>query len=288
MDMHKLVDQLLDSYKDVGGINKADVSIFPNRENVVAVVNDLQSLVFPGYRTAEEINDQNIRYITGQRINRVADVLTKEIQKALIYDKVIHNKNMTEDEIKNSDCFEQAEKITLSLLNSLPEIRRTIHLDVNALYEGDPAAKSDEEVIVSYPGLEAIVVYRLAHFIHENKVPVIPRIMTEYIHGKTGIDIHPGATIGESFFIDHGTGIVIGETTVIGKNVKIYQGVTLGALSVQKNYQNKKRHPTIEDNVTIYANATILGGETVIGKGATIGGNTWIVKSVPAGTIVNQ
>lgn len=288
MDMHKLVDQLLDSYKDVGGINKADVSIFPNRENVVAVINDLQSLVFPGYRTAEEINDQNIRYITGQRINRVADVLTKEIQKALIYDKTIHNKNVTEDEIKNSDCFEQAERITLSLLNSLPEIRRTIHLDVNALYEGDPAAKSDEEVIVSYPGLEAIVVYRLAHFIHENKVPVIPRIMTEYIHGKTGIDIHPGATIGESFFIDHGTGIVIGETTVIGKNVKIYQGVTLGALSVQKNYQNKKRHPTIEDNVTIYANATILGGETVIGKGATIGGNTWIVKSVPAGTIVNQ
>ncbi len=288
MDMHKLVDQLLDSYKDVGGINKADVSIFPNRENVVAVINDLQSLVFPGYRTAEEINDQNIRYITGQRINRVADVLTKEIQKALIYDKTIHNKNMTEDEIKNSDCFKQAERITLSLLNSLPEIRQTIHLDVNALYEGDPAAKSDEEVIVSYPGLEAIVVYRLAHFIHENKVPVIPRIMTEYIHGKTGIDIHPGATIGESFFIDHGTGIVIGETTVIGKNVKIYQGVTLGALSVQKNYQNKKRHPTIEDNVTIYANATILGGETVIGKGATIGGNTWIVKSVPAGTIVNQ
>lgn len=288
MDMHKLVDQLLDSYKDVGGINKADVSIFPNRENVVAVINDLQSLVFPGYRTAEEINDQNIRYITGQRINRVADVLTKEIQKALIYDKTIHNKNVTEDEIKNSDCFEQAERITLSLLNSLPEIRRTIHLDVNALYEGDPAAKSDEEVIVSYPGLEAIVVYRLAHFIHKNKVPVIPRIMTEYIHGKTGIDIHPGATIGESFFIDHGTGIVIGETTIIGKNVKIYQGVTLGALSVQKNYQNKKRHPTIEDNVTIYANATILGGETVIGKGATIGGNTWIVKSVPAGTIVNQ
>jgi len=283
-----MIDKILDSYEEVGGINKNGNYTFPNRENVVAVVNDLQSLVFPGYRTAEEINDQNIRYITGQRINRVADVLTKEIQKALIYDKVIHNKNMTEDEIKNSDCFEQAEKITLSLLNSLPEIRRTIHLDVNALYEGDPAAKSDEEVIVSYPGLEAIVVYRLAHFIHENKVPVIPRIMTEYIHGKTGIDIHPGATIGESFFIDHGTGIVIGETTVIGKNVKIYQGVTLGALSVQKNYQNKKRHPTIEDNVTIYANATILGGETVIGKGATIGGNTWIVKSVPAGTIVNQ
>ncbi len=279
MDMHSLVDKILDSYSKIGGINEAGAESFPNRENVVAVINDLQSLVFPGYRTAEEVNSQNIRYITGQRVNRIVSMLTKEIQKALVYEKSAE---------KTCDCFAQAEKISLGLIEALPELRRIIHLDVTALFEGDPAAKSDEEVIVSYPGLEAIVVYRLAHFIHKAGVPVIPRIMTEYIHGKTGIDIHPGAEIGESFFIDHGTGIVIGETTVIGKNVKIYQGVTLGALSVQKNYQDKKRHPTIEDNVTIYANATILGGETVIGKGAVIGGNTWIIKSVPAGTVVNQ
>ncbi len=288
MDMHKLVDRLLESYEEVGGINGEGINSFPNRENVVSVINDLQCLVFPGYRTAEDIDSHNIRYVTGQRVNRIVNVLTKEIQKALIYERTTKNESITPEELEKSGCYEKAESTALGLIEALPEIRRMIHLDVIALFEGDPAAKSDEEVIVSYPGLEAIVVYRLAHYIHTRGVPVIPRIMSEYIHGKTGIDIHPGATIGESFFIDHGTGIVIGETTIIGRNVKIYQGVTLGALSVKKNYQDKKRHPTIEDNVTIYANATILGGETVIGKGAIIGGNTWIVKSVPAGTIVNQ
>ncbi len=288
MDMHKLVDRLLESYEEVGGINGEGINSFPNRENVVSVINDLQCLVFPGYRTAEDIDSHNIRYVTGQRVNRIVNVLTKEIQKALIYERTTKNESITPEELEKSGCYEKAESTALGLIEALPEIRRMIHLDVIALFEGDPAAKSDEEVIVSYPGLEAIVVYRLAHYIHTRGVPVIPRIMSEYIHGKTGIDIHPGATIGESFFIDHGTGIVIGETTIIGRNVKIYQGVTLGALSVKKNYQDKKRHPTIEDNVTIYANATILGGETVIGKGAVIGGNTWIVKSVPAGTIVNQ
>lgn len=288
MDMHKLVDRLLESYEEVGGINGEGINSFPNRENVVSVINDLQCLVFPGYRTAEDIDSHNIRYVTGQRVNRIVNVLTKEIQKALIYERTTKNESITPEELEKSGCYEKAESTALGLIEALPEIRWMIHLDVIALFEGDPAAKSDEEVIVSYPGLEAIVVYRLAHYIHTRGVPVIPRIMSEYIHGKTGIDIHPGATIGESFFIDHGTGIVIGETTIIGRNVKIYQGVTLGALSVKKNYQDKKRHPTIEDNVTIYANATILGGETVIGKGAVIGGNTWIVKSVPAGTVVNQ
>lgn len=288
MDMHKLVDRLLESYEEVGGINGEGINSFPNRENVVSVINDLQCLVFPGYRTAEDIDSHNIRYVTGQRVNRIVNVLTKEIQKALIYERTTKNESITPEELEKSGCYEKAESTALGLIEALPEIRRMIHLDVIALFEGDPAAKSDEEVIVSYPGLEAIVVYRLAHYIHTRGVPVIPRIMSEYIHGKTGIDIHPGATIGESFFIDHGTGIVIGETTIIGKNVKIYQGVTLGALSVKKNYQDKKRHPTIEDNVTIYANATILGGETVIGRGAIIGGNTWIVKSVLAGTVVNQ
>ena len=272
--MHKLVDKILESYEEVGGINGEGINSFPNRENVVSVINELQCLVFPGYRTAEDIDRHNLRYVTGERVNKIVNMLTKEIQKALVYERTVRNESISAEDLEKSGYYEKAEKTSLGLIEALPDIRRLIHLDVIALFEGDPAAKSDEEVIVSYPGLEAIVVYRLAHYIHKCGVPVIPRIMSEYIHGKTGIDIHPGAEIGE--------------TTVIGKNVKIYQGVTLGALSVKKNYQNKKRHPTIEDNVTIYANATILGGETIIGKGAVIGGNTWIIKSVPAGTIVNQ
>ena len=187
-----------------------------------------------------------------------------------------------------SNCFALAEKTALALIEEIPEIRRKIGLDVQAAYLGDPAAKSSEEVIVSYPGLEAITIYRLAHFLCKNGVPVIPRIMSEYAHSKTGIDINPGARIGESFFIDHGTGVVIGESCIIGNNVKIYQGVTLGALSVKKELMDKKRHPTIEDDVTIYANATILGGETVIGRGSVIGGNTWVTKSVPEKTVLTQ
>ena len=214
--------------------------------------------------------------------------MTREIQKALIYTKA---QTCTHDEINNiaeSHCFKLAEKTSIALIEEIPEIRRKIQLDVKAAFNGDPAAKSNEEVVLSYPGLEAILVYRIAHFLYENGVPIIPRIMSEHVHGKTGIDIHPGATIGESFFIDHGTGVVIGETCIIGTNVKSYQGVTLGALSVKKNLQNKKRHPTIEDDVTIYANATILGGETVIGRGSTIGGNTWVTESVAAGSVITQ
>ena len=288
MSIDNLIDNILNSYEKFGGINSAGTNSFPNMENVVQVLHDLQSLVFPGYKNAEEFNCDNLRYIIGQRVNRIINMLTKEIQKALVYEISAHSKTGSEDEVEKSHCYKLAEKTALAMIEAIPELRRIIHLDVIAAYNGDPAAKSNEEVIVSYPGLEAIVVYRLAHFLHTCGVPVIPRIMTEYIHGKTGIDIHPAATIGESFFIDHGTGVVIGETTVIGKNVKIYQGVTLGALSVKKTLQDKKRHPTIEDDVTIYANATILGGDTVIGAGAVIGGNTWITKSVPKGTVVNQ
>uniref|UniRef100_UPI00388D99FB serine O-acetyltransferase EpsC n=1 Tax=Treponema sp. TaxID=166 RepID=UPI00388D99FB len=250
---------------------------FPNRENVVAVLHDIQCLIFPGYKTAEELDSVNLRYITGQRVNRIVALLTKEIEKALTYKSIQHDEK---SQVKDSHCFSLAEKTSLAMIEAIPEIRRLARLDAIAAFNGDPAAKSGDEVIVSYPGLEAIIVYRIAHFLHECGVPVIPRIMSEHVHGKTGIDIHPGAKIGESFFIDHGTGVVIGETSVIGKNVKIYQGVTLGALSVKKTLQNTKRHPTIEDDVTIYANATILGGETVIGKGSVIGGNSWITESV--------
>ncbi|MCR5725013.1 MAG: serine acetyltransferase [Treponema sp.] len=286
MSIDSLVDKILLSYKEFGSVNCAGPDSFPNRENVVTVLQNLQSLIFPGYRTAETFDAQNIRYITGQRVNCIITMLTKEIQKALIYE-VSRNTDKTDDP-RQSHCFTLAETTAVALINELPEIRRTLLTDVQALFKGDPAAKSDEEVIVSYPGLEAIIVYRIAHFLYVNGVPVIPRIMSEHVHGKTGIDIHPGATIGESFFIDHGTGIVIGETSVIGKNVKIYQGVTLGALSVKKELMDKKRHPTVEDDVTIYANATILGGKTVIGKGSIIGGNTWITHSVPANSTISQ
>lgn len=286
MNIDMLIDGILDSYDRYGGINRSEAENFPNRQNVITVLQDLQCLIFPGFRVEEDISPTNIRYITGTRVNNIIATLTKEIQKALVY--TVSTQNGNTNNIENSHCFKLAEHTSLALLEELPEIKRKITLDVEAVFKGDPAAKSKEEIILSYPGLEAILIYRIANFLYTNGVPIIPRIMSEYIHGKTGIDINPGAKIGESFFIDHGTGIVIGETTVIGNNVKIYQGVTLGALSVKKELKNKKRHPTIEDDVTIYAGATILGGETTIGRGSTIGGNTWVTHSIPVGTVLTQ
>lgn len=281
-----IIDNILNSYDKYGLVNRSDAENFPNRQNVVAVLSDLQSLIFPGFRQAEDIDPDNIRYITGQKVNNIIANLTKEIQKALIY--TMTQQKGDASKITDSHCFKLAERTSIALLEEIPELRRKIQLDTIAAFNGDPAARSNEEVILSYPGLEAILVYRIANFLFKNGVPIIPRIMSEHVHGKTGIDIHPGATIGESFFIDHGTGVVIGETCIIGKNVKIYQGVTLGALSVKKNLQNKKRHPTIEDDVTIYANATILGGDTTIGEGSVIGGNTWVTESVPKKTVITQ
>lgn len=286
MNIDMLIDGILESYDRYGGINRSEAENFPNRQNVITVLQDLQCLIFPGFRVEEDISPTNIRYITGTRVNNIIATLTKEIQKALVY--TVSTQNGNTNNIENSHCFKLAEHTSLALLEELPEIKRKITLDVEAVFKGDPAAKSKEEIILSYPGLEAILIYRIANFLYTNGVPIIPRIMSEYIHGKTGIDINPGAKIGESFFIDHGTGIVIGETTIIGNNVKIYQGVTLGALSVKKELKNKKRHPTIEDDVTIYAGATILGGETTIGRGSTIGGNTWVTHSIPAGTVLTQ
>ena len=275
------IDGILDSYCKYGGINLEEAMNFPNQQNVVTILDDILSLIFPGFRTAEEMDSATLRFVTGQKVNRIIAMLTREIQKALLY--VVQDKG-----VECTHCYTLAEHTSRALIEEIPEIRRKVGLDVQAAYLGDPAAKSTDEVIVSYPGLEAIIVYRIAHFLCESGVPVIPRIMSEYAHGKTGIDINPGAVIGESFFIDHGTGVVIGESCIIGNSVKIYQGVTLGALSVKKELMNKKRHPTIEANVTIYANATILGGETVIGEGSVIGGNTWVTKSVPPHTVLTQ
>ncbi len=281
MTIDESIERILDSYKKYGGINLDESNNFPNRQSVIDILNDIECLIFPGFRVAEELDSGTLRFVTGQRVNRILVMLTREIKKALMY-------VVQDQKVSCSHCYALAEQTARALIEELPEIRRKIGLDVQAAYAGDPAAKSTDEVIVSYPGLEAIVVYRIAHFLVESGVPVIPRIMSEYAHGKTGIDINPGATIGESFFIDHGTGVVIGETCIIGNNVKIYQGVTLGALSVKKELMDKKRHPTIEDNVTIYANSTILGGKTIIGRGCIIGGNTWVTRSVPQNTVLTQ
>ena len=241
----------------------------------------LDELIYPGFRENQGLDHNNLRLITAEKVNHLARHLIREIEKSLAFSVRLGSLGCG-----NTGCHAAAELITESFFGELPAIRRVLSLDMQANFRGDPAAKSFEEVILSYPGFQAITVHRLANYLWKAQVPLIPRMMSEMIHGRTGIDIHPGAEIGESFFIDHGTGVVIGETTVIGKNVKIYQGVTLGALSVKKEAAGSKRHPTIEDDVTIYSNATILGGETVIGKNSVIGGNVWITGSVPPNTVV--
>ena len=273
------IERILASYESTGGINLTDCQNFPNRESVVSALNDIENVIFPGFREDSALDHDTLRFVTGERLHRIVRSLTNEVHKAIKYICMMSDRD-------GSGCYKYAEQIVLALIDAIPEFRRLAFGDAKAALEGDPAARSVEEVSLSYPGLEALLVHRIAYFLYGKGVTVIPRIMSEYVHGRTGIDIHPGASIGEGCFIDHGTGVVIGETALIGKNVKIYQGVTLGALSVRKNMADKKRHPTIEDDVTIYAGSTILGGETVIGAGSTVGGNTWIVESIPPGSKV--
>ncbi len=271
-----IIERILDSYREIGGINHLEGPNLPSRQSVTQILEELQSLIFPGFRAEENLDLANLRYAIGEKVIAVARALTVEVEKSLRY-----TCRVMKDCGRHQDCRSEAREIVEGLLIKIPDIRAKVSLDVAAANRGDPAARSDEEVILAYPCIEAIMVHRIAHELWNAGVAMIPRMMSEYIHGKTGIDIHPAAVIGDSFFIDHGTGVVIGETTIVGKNVKLYQGVTLGALSVQKELANKKRHPTIEDDVTIYAGATILGGDTVVGKGSVIGGNVWLVESVP-------
>jgi len=271
------IEKVLESYTEYGGINLADSQNFPNRAIVVDVLTDLENVIFPGFREDISLDSDTLRFVTGERLHRIVRKLTNEVLKAIKYICLISGRD-------GSGCYKYSEQIVLMMIDEIPEFRRLSCSDAKAALDGDPAARSTEEVILSYPGLEALLVHRIAHFLYVKGVPIVPRIMSEYVHGRTGIDIHPGATIGEECFIDHGTGVVIGETCVIGTHVKLYQGVTLGALSVKKVMADKKRHPTIENNVTIYAGATILGGETVIGEGSVIGGNTWITESVAPGS----
>lgn len=277
-NINDIVSDLIDDYQNINASEKEKVFNHPDKEVIIDILSSLRKIIFPGYFRNGDIKVYTLRNNLSMLIEDVMFKLTKQIAI------VLGSKEKNDEQI-----VEKARQMTLEFVKRLRKIREYIQTDVQAAYDGDPAAYSKDEIIYSYPGLFATLVNRIAHELFTIGVPIIPRMMTEYAHSETGIDIHPGATIGKYFFIDHGTGIVIGETTIIGNNVKIYQGVTLGALSTRggQALKSKKRHPTIEDNVTIYSGASILGGDTVIGKDVVIGGNAFITRSVPDGAKVS-
>jgi serine O-acetyltransferase len=277
----KLVDNIISNYQTFGGMDHLEGKDLPSKKVVIEVFEDLLTVFFPGYLGKTEITKAKARYVIGNTLISVYTRLTAEVEKSF---KHICRKIK---ECPQDICHAQAQIIVKELLEKIPEIRQTLREDVQAAYDGDPAAISKEEVILSYPCILAITTYRIAHELYLRGVPLIPRIMSEHVHSLTGIDIHPGARIGKRFFIDHGTGVVIGETTEIGDNVKMYQGVTLGALSFPKDekgqiIKGRKRHPTIGNNVVIYSGATLLGPDAVIGDNVVIGGNVWITEPVPS------
>ncbi|MDE6024518.1 MAG: serine O-acetyltransferase [Lachnospiraceae bacterium] len=272
-----VADELNANYMEQNIFGMEASGEIPKRSEIIEVLEEIRRVIFPGYFGTENTSFVSLSSFAGNTIAVIYEKLYKQILIALSYKR------------KDDRTEEEAQNITCLFLDRLPAIQKLLYKDVEAELEGDPAANSKEEIIFSYPGIFSIFVYRIAHELYLLKVPFIPRIMTEYAHGKTGIDINPGATIGEYFFIDHGTGIVIGETTVIGNNVKLYQGVTLGALSTREGQllSGVKRHPTIEDNVVIYANTTVLGGETVIGQNSVVAGNSFVTESIPPNTKVS-
>lgn len=278
-----LIDAVAESYMQHPGCARLDQDKLMNKEILIDVLGKLREILFPGFYEQERIRTEYLKYIIGEKMEYIQYHLKKQVAT------VLGNSELCED-CSKSMISARAGDIVDQFLARIPQIREVLATDVQAFYDGDPAAYNTDEIILCYPGMLAVSTYRLAHELWELKVPLIPRIWTEYAHSRTGIDIHPGATIGEYFFIDHGTGIVVGETTVIGKNVKIYQGVTLGALSTRKGQKlkGKRRHPTIGDNVTIYANTTVLGGDTVIGSNVTIAGNTFIIDSVSSNMKVSS
>jgi serine O-acetyltransferase len=279
----KLVDEIMFNYEKFGGMDHLEGRDLPSKKVVIDVLEDLLMILFPGYLGDSEITKANVKYHLGTKLTSVYTRLTGEVEKSLKY---ICRKI---SECPQDVCQKRAHVVVRELLEDLPEIRSMLSGDIQAAYSGDPAAVSTEEVILSYPCVLAITTYRIAHELYMRCIPLIPRIMSEHMHSLTGIDIHPGAKIGKNFFIDHGTGVVIGETAEIGDNVKLYQGVTLGALSFPKDekgniIKGRKRHPTIGNNVVIYSGATLLGAETVIGDNVVIGGNVWITGPVASGT----
>jgi serine O-acetyltransferase len=276
----QLTNQLVASYAKDGGINHLDGKNLPSKRAVTGLTCDLLRLLFPGFFDEKLIHSSEIKVETAALLDSILGPLEDEIRKALEYHPP-HG-------LAKKDVAAEAHKLTLEFLQSLPQVREILQTDVQAAFDGDPAAASKEEIIVSYPFIEAIAVQRLAHELYVKDIALIPRIMTEWAHGRTGMDLNPGAKIGSHFFIDHGTGTVVGETAIIGNHVKMYHGVTLGAKSTAggQTLKGKKRHPTIEDRVTIYPGATILGGETIIGANSTIGGNVFIMDSVQPNSLV--
>ncbi|MEX2027675.1 MAG: serine acetyltransferase, partial [Pirellulaceae bacterium] len=261
----------------------------PNYEEIIGCVEDLKEVLYPGYRRREGLHIGNVTYHVGDLIDGLHDKLTRQIARALRHEDRVVKK--TTDCLEETDYEAKGQAMAITFLESIPELRKILATDAQAAFDGDPACKSIDEVVFCYPGFEAITVHRMAHELRRLGVPFIPRMMAEWAHKQTGIDIHPGATIGQHFFIDHGTGVVIGETTDIGNHVKIYQGVTLGALSFDTDdagnlVRGHKRHPTIEDRVVIYANATVLGGKTVVGEGSIVGSSVWLTYSVEPRTTV--
>ncbi|HEU4677930.1 MAG TPA: serine acetyltransferase [Terrimicrobiaceae bacterium] len=272
--MSHVVEDILASYDRVGGMNNSDAYNLPSKRAVGGICDDLLQILFPGFHDEEAIHKRSLPVLTRHRVSSVMERLAEQVQQSMRL-------------CDGAQSRAHASSLT-EFFKTLPEVRELLHTDIEAAFEGDPAAMNREEVILSYPFVEAIAIQRLAHRLHRAGVPIIPRMMTEWAHGRTGIDIHPGATIGSHFFIDHGTGVVIGETSVLGSHVKLYQGVALigRSLSGGQSLRGTRRHPTIEDHVTIYAGTTIMGAETVIGAHSTIGANVFLTHSVPSYSLV--
>lgn len=283
----QLTDRIVASYRDIGSINHLGHTPLPNTAAVIEIAEQLKELLFPGYRRRQNLNMDNVVYYVGDLVDALHDSLTEQIARALRYGRDALGRDPGRDDVEMV-----AQERAIQFLETMPDLRRLLSSDVQAAHAGDPASKAADEIIFCYPGLEAITIYRLAHELHRLEVPLIPRMLSEWAHSRTGIDIHPGATIGPSFFIDHGTGVVIGETTEIAAHVTLYQGVTLGAASFPRDdtgeiIRGRKRHPTIEEGVVIYSNASILGGDTVIGANSMIGaGVTIFGKRIPPNTMV--
>lgn len=282
-EIPQIVQQLVQSCSDDTCFDHVGPEPIPSRESVIDIIHKVSLVLYPGYFIRNRLDRVNLNFYLGHEITSLFESLAEQITHSIRHDCIRHNQECVK-------CEERGQELAIDFLHQLPQLRVMLGKDVRAAFEGDPAAKSYDEIIFSYPGLFAVTVYRIAHQLFVQGIPLLPRIMSEFAHSLTGIDIHPGASIGESFFIDHGTGVVIGETTNIGNHVRIYQGVTLGALSLPRDagdlLRNQKRHPTIEDDVIIYSGATVLGGETVIGARSVIGGNVWIMESVPPDTKV--
>lgn len=284
-DFDSIVESVVVSYLGDELTQHLDSMFLPSRARAIEIIELMRRVVFPGFFDSQTLTSKNVHFHVGELLNQVHDLLYEEVRNALRYEQTrLHDNGDTCD-----DCDERAAAITVEFLKQIPRVRRMLSLDVRASFSGDPAAANTDETVFCYPGIDAIFIHRVAHELCELGVPLVPRIMTEYAHNETGVDIHPGATLGESFFIDHGTGVVIGETVSIGDRVKIYQGVTLGAKSTRggQTWKGLKRHPTIEDDVTIYGGAIILGDVT-IGRGSTIGGSVFVTEDVPPGHMVSM